>query len=74
MDDEVTARGPGEKGKPLPFDRTGRFLSGSQRTQDAGAEKHRRRTAVPAACRYVRYHIDDLDDWSGASGDRPRNA
>lgn len=73
MDDEVARAARAKKGSPfLSTEQAAFYLGLSPRKMQA----MRRAGAGPAFrrhSRYVRYHIDDLDVWSGASGASGRN-
>ncbi|WP_155265517.1 helix-turn-helix domain-containing protein [Sphingomonas segetis] len=70
MDDEIARAARARKGCPfLSTEQAAFYLGLSARKMQA----LRRDGAGPAFrrhSRYVRYHIDDLDEWSGASGRR----
>ncbi|HET7605768.1 MAG TPA: helix-turn-helix domain-containing protein [Sphingomicrobium sp.] len=70
MDDEIARAARARKGCPfLSTEQAAFYLGLSARKMQA----LRRDGAGPAFrrhSRYVRYHIDDLDAWSGASGQR----
>lgn len=68
MDDDIARAARAKKGSPfLSTEQAGFYLGLSARKlqsmRAAGAGPAFRRH-----CRYIRYHIDDLDRWSGASG------
>lgn len=68
MDDEIARAALAKKGSPfLSTEQAAFYLGLSARKLQAlrgagGGPRFRRH------CRYVRYHIDDLDRWSEASG------
>lgn len=69
-DDEIARAQRAKKGSPfLSTEQAGFYLGLSARKMQA-----MRRLGIGPAfrrhCRYVRYHIDDLDSWSGATGKR----
>lgn len=69
MEDEFTRAARAKKGSPfLSTEQAAFYLGLSARKMQAmrgeGAGPPFRRH-----CRYVRYHIDDLDSWSRASGE-----
>ena len=68
MDDEIARAQRAKKGSPfLSTEQAAFYLGLSARKMQA----MRRAGTGPAFrrhSRYVRYHIDDLDSWSGASG------
>ena len=70
MDDEIVRAQRAKKGSPfLSTEQAAFYLGLSARKMQA----MRRAGTGPAFrrhSRYVRYHIDDLDSWSGASGRR----
>lgn len=68
MDDDITRAAQAKKGSPfLSTEQAAFYLGLSARKMQA-----MRRTGTGPAfrrhSRYVRYHINDLDSWSGASG------
>jgi hypothetical protein len=68
MEDEIARAQRAKKGSPfLSTEQAAFYLGLSARKLQA----MRRDGAGPGFrrhCRYIRYHIDDLDSWSGASG------
>lgn len=74
MDDEVARAARAKKGSPFLSTEQAAFYLGlsarkMQAMRGAGEGPPFRRHS-----RYIRYHIDDLDAWSAASGAVPRNA
>lgn len=73
MDDEVARAARAKKGSPfLSTEQAAFYLGLSARKLQAmrrsgGGPVFRRHS------RYIRYHIDDLDVWSGASGKQAPN-
>lgn len=71
MDDDIARAARAKKGSPfLSTEQAGFYLGLSARK----LQSLRAVGAGPAFrrhCRYIRYHIDDLDTWSGASGRGP---
>jgi hypothetical protein len=70
MDDDIARAARAKKGSPfLSTEQAGFYLGLSARKMQAmrreGTGPQFRRHS-----RYVRYHIDDLDSWSGTSGKR----
>lgn len=68
MDDDIARAAAANKGSPfLSTEQAGFYLGLSARKMQAmraaGTGPRFRRHS-----RYVRYHIDDLDSWSGGSG------
>lgn len=68
MDDDIARAARAKKGSPFLSTEQAAFYLGlsprkMQAMRGAGAGPPFRRHS-----RYVRYHIDDLDVWSGASG------
>jgi hypothetical protein len=68
MDDDIARAARAKKGSPfLSTEQAGFYLGLSPRKMQAmracGSGPSFRRHS-----RYIRYHIDDLDSWSGASG------
>ena len=73
MDDDIARASRAKKGSPfLSTEQAAFYLGLSARKMQAmragGTGPRFRRH-----CRYVRYHIDDLDNWSGASGEPVRS-
>ena len=68
VDDDIARAARAKKGSPfLSTEQAGFYLGLSARKMQA----LRRDGAGPPFrrhCRYVRYHIDDLNSWSGKSG------
>lgn len=68
MEDDIARAAAAKKGSPfLSTEQAAFYLGLSARKMQA----MRRAGTGPCFrrhCRYVRYHIDDLDSWSGASG------
>jgi hypothetical protein len=68
MEDEIARAQRAKKGSPfLSTEQAAFYLGLSARKLQA----MRREGAGPRFrrhCRYIRYHVDDLDSWSGASG------
>jgi hypothetical protein len=68
MEDEIARAQRAKKGSPfLSTEQAAFYLGLSARKMQA----MRREGAGPRFrrhCRYIRYHVDDLDSWSGASG------
>ncbi len=72
MDDEIIRAARAKKGSPFLSTEQAAFYLGvstrkMQAMRGAGSGPPFRRH-----CRFVRYHIDDLDDWSCSSGTRAR--
>lgn len=75
MEDDIARAGRAKKGSPfLSTEQAAFYLGLSPRKLEAlrgsgvGGPPFRRH------CRFVRYHIDDLDNWSRDSGLRPSTA
>lgn len=70
MDDDVARAARAKKGSPfLSTEQAAFYLGLSARKMQA----MRRAGTGPAFrrhSRYIRYHIDDIDSWSGATGNR----
>jgi hypothetical protein len=68
LEDDIARAARAKKGSPfLSTEQAAFYLGLSPRKMQA----MRREGTGPAYrrhCRYIRYHIDDLDSWSGASG------
>ena len=71
MSEEATRAANAKKGSPfLNTDQAAHYMGLSRRT----LEKFRAEGGGPAFRRhgrYVRYHIDDIDQWSRKSGETP---
>ena len=73
MEDDIARAARAKKGSPfLSTEQAAFYLGLSPRKMQA-----MRRTGTGPCyrrhCRYIRYHIDDLDSWSGASGTASSN-
>jgi hypothetical protein len=68
MDDEIARAARAKKGSPFLSTEQAAFYLGLSARKLQAMRSARTGPAFRRHSRYVRYHIDDLDAWSGASG------
>lgn len=67
MDDEVARASRAKKGSPFLSTEQAAFYLGLSARKLQAMRRSGRGPAFRRHSRYIRYHIDDLDAWSGAS-------
>lgn len=68
MEDEIARAARAKKGSPFLSTEQAAFYLGLSARKMQALRRIGEGPRFRRHCRYVRYHIDDLDAWSGASG------
>ena len=73
MEDDIARAARAKKGSPFLSTEQAAFYLGLSARKMQAMRRTGNGPPFRRHSRYVRYHIDDLDFWSAASGGAPRN-
>jgi hypothetical protein len=73
MEDDIERAARAKKGSPFLSTEQAAFYLGLSARKMQVLRRTGEGPRFRRHCRYIRYHIDDLDSWSGASGTAPNH-